>query len=303
MIKDYIENLSKKNLYPFHRRSGFIYHVHEENWEFIVYFQYKTYNRIDEEKYETIDLPSNMFEISSVLLRLWVIKNELRYSDEYKQEEPWLLALDTDYFEKLNLLEEILYNQDKRENPLLLDSLTKTIEDKYLRIQTIITELNIKDDIVIFDDIQIFIHAISIKYPEKLEKISKLTEKQYWNQNNINFKKGNNSTHYIEIQKDIFYYTKQKLFKNPLNKKEYNIKWHWSYDIMMNLLLKQQWTYIHYDDFHELKVMKKKWDSREDSKKITDTKDNLHKNLKRKLEINKKVSFIEVNNWLKITLK
>lgn len=107
----------------------------------------------------------------------------------------------------------------------------------------------------------------------------------------------------------IIYYKDKYLFYNPENTQEYNIKSNWNYDKLMDILIENIWSYVSYDDFLELPVYNKPWDSRDKNKRITDTKDNLQKNvlkglylIKDKEKIPTNLKFIVVNKWLKLDI-
>ncbi len=98
----------------------------------------------------------------------------------------------------------------------------------------------------------------------------------------------------------IIYYKDKYLFKNIENNKEYNIKEHWNYDKMMDVLIENIWEYVPYTAFNNLEIYDKS-DSRDINKKITDTKDNLQKNACKNLWININGNkFITVNKWIKL---
>ena len=117
------------------------------------------------------------------------------------------------------------------------------------------------------------------------------------NVTNIELKERNNC---IKISENIFYYYEEYLFKNTINNLDYNIKWHWDYDKLMDLLIKERWEYVLYNSIVGLKTLDKKWDTRTKEKRITDIKRNLIENVKNNLKLESRIEFILVSNWLKL---
>lgn len=107
----------------------------------------------------------------------------------------------------------------------------------------------------------------------------------------------------IRLWENINYYPQKYLFQNPKNSKEYNIKDHWNYDKMMDVLLKNTWNFVTYNEFIETSWMKllKKNDTRDPQKRITDSKGLLLNHVSNKLGI-EKIEFIKTDNGLKLMI-
>ncbi|MFK7780495.1 MAG: hypothetical protein QM490_05175 [Candidatus Gracilibacteria bacterium] len=181
MIKDYLDILSKKDIELFLSDSPFLENsylhglkkkeIDEYTGEKYAFFKTESYYMIDQEEYKKEKLPGNFIKIGDILIKLGAIKTPIRQSTKY---EEGFFAIDYIDFNKINLLENILFNQKEREKPLLLDQLNKEIKDQSLRVVTILNILQINDDIINFIDTEIFIHALSIKYPKKIKEVSNL---------------------------------------------------------------------------------------------------------------------------------
>lgn len=157
MIKDYTTQITKNDLYLLKEESIFLVHTHEDTVYFNLDFWYHGWVE---------KLPKNFHTVAKILEGLWVIW-ELRLSNEL---EDWYFAIDEYNFEKINLLDEILFHPENRENSKLLDEITQSYAQKWYRVQTLLEELDIIDPLVIFNDLEILIHAIYIKYPDIFTK-------------------------------------------------------------------------------------------------------------------------------------
>jgi len=112
----------------------------------------------------------------------------------------------------------------------------------------------------------------------------------------------------VKITDSIYYNIKEALFSNMKNWREYSIKWHENYEPLMNTLILNRWKIVTYEEFQHIWmtiVEKDRWDTRNISKRLTDTKANLINNICKNLYITpteqKSIKeFIIVNNGLKI---
>ncbi len=101
---------------------------------------------------------------------------------------------------------------------------------------------------------------------------------------------------YIVIFDDLYYNYKDYYFYNPKVKQSYPIKWHWDYDVMMDILYNQSWKNLPYESFYWMKTTSLK-DSRSKDKiirdKVKDLQNNIQKNLN--TEANEFISIINKN--------
>lgn len=174
-----------------------------------------------------------------------------------------------------------------------------------------------KDDlitIVYYNDIlELFLYKLYCEWilnkwyylPDWNYEISLVIKKENKLDDNTKVIKNIEDNKVILLDWKIIYYKDKYLFQNPIDNNEYNIMNHWDYDKMMDILIHNIWYYVSYKDFNSLNVYKKQWDSRTEDKRITDTKDNLIKNVVKKLlksEDWKKTKFIIVKKWLKLCI-
>ena len=104
----------------------------------------------------------------------------------------------------------------------------------------------------------------------------------------------------INLWNNIFYYPDKYIFINKLNKKEYNIRSNWNYDILMDILIINKWNYVPYNSLLDMECINIKNNSKDFSKKINDSKTNLFTNVARNLELKTVYKFIDTKNWLRL---